>query len=46
MPVCPTCGDTAEHAVYENESAEFPAGPEIRVCHADTGAYIHVIGDE
>lgn len=46
MPYCPTCGQQADHRVYSKDSAEFPAGPAIRVCHASGGAYIHVIGDE
>jgi len=39
---CPTCGETAEHRVYRDDSATFPAGPGIRVCHSRNGAYIHV----
>lgn len=46
MPLCPTCGGQAEHQVYENDSADFPAGPSITVCHADDGAYIHVHSEE
>lgn len=42
MPHCPTCGQQAEHQVYKNDSASFPAGPAITVCHANDGAYIHV----
>lgn len=44
--ICPTCGEDAEHRVYRNDSAEFPAGPSIRVCHNKDGAFIHVIGDD
>jgi len=43
---CPTCGKNAQHKVYSDNSAEFPAGPSIRVCHARDGAYIHVEGEE
>jgi hypothetical protein len=46
MPLCPTCGERAETGIYANESKEFPAGPEIRVCHASDGAYLHVLGDD
>lgn len=45
MPHCPTCSEQAEHRVYKDDSAEFPAGPAIRVCHASDGAYIHVLDD-
>jgi hypothetical protein len=45
MPSCPTCGDKAEHKVYKDDSSTFPAGPAIRVCHADDGAYLHVLAE-
>lgn len=42
MPYCPTCGESAEHQIYKDESASFPAGPAIRICHTSDGAYLHV----
>lgn len=42
MPHCPTCGENAAHKIHRNDSASFPAGPAITVCHARDGAYLHV----
>lgn len=45
MIVCPTCGEKAEHLVYEEDSNTFPTKPAIKVCHAYDGVYIHVRGN-
>lgn len=42
MPMCPTCGENADHKVYENDTVDFPAGPSVRICHANDGAYLHI----
>jgi len=44
--MCPTCNEDAQYRIYRNDSDDFPAGPSIRVCHSEKGAYLHVIGDE
>lgn len=41
--ICDYCYEDAEHRVYPDDSAEFPAGPAIKLCHTAAGTYVHVL---